>query len=585
MGRSLLIAILLTITVIGAAPETAAHFLRADHSAKAIKPPFEFIREPQPAPIPQRVVNSGIGGNTERSFSALHIYFITPTGNDKNSGTSLATAWATPKHNIVCGDVIIVQAGNYTKNEFGITNWGVPSDCPSTSGGIDGTGGIYFAVVLCGGADLMSCKVTPPGTGEAFRIDQSNWAVEGFWATASTAGNGCYIASGNVGTVTNHHVAFINDIASTCGLSGFATSGGGFALASFDQTAAVGVIAYNGANSLQGFVCGSGISFIPGNGPDTSSGTHVFVGAAFAYKNQNASGAKECKISSGINADTPHSDGEGIIFDSWAAGYTNNQGYNYQGVVEQSVIWANGNNALQAFPQGAGQNKNTNDRAQVIWTGNTTYGNGQDPRAICGGEMYLNQVYPQGKGEYQVTNNIFLATTKTCGDRGIWPVYGAVVNGNGATGIVLAPPSVTVSGNWIFNNVPPTANGSGGKNTHVWNLPSPGKATWLFGADKATWLFGTNTYADPGLAGPAFLPSAAPDCAGRQNVTDCMLNKYGVYNAIRPTTAPTTVGYQPPTSCRPDELYPTYLKGIVYLHWDGIGLTEVDGLLTKPCAL
>ena len=62
-----------------------------------------------------------------------------------------------------------------------------------------------------------------------------------------------------------------------------------------------------------------------------------------------------------------------------------------------------------------------------------------------------------------------------------------------------------------------------------------------------------------------------------------MLNKYGVYNAIGPTIAPTTVGYQQPTSCGPDGLYPTYLKGIVYLHWDGTSLTEVKGLLTKPC--
>jgi hypothetical protein len=64
-----------------------------------------------------------------------------------------------------------------------------------------------------------------------------------------------------------------------------------------------------------------------------------------------------------------------------------------------------------------------------------------------------------------------------------------------------------------------------------------------------------------------------------------MLNKYGVYNAIRPMTAPATVGYQPPTLCRPDALYPTYLKGIVYLHWDGASLTEMDGLLTKPSEL
>ena len=68
-----------------------------------------------------------------RTFSALHIYFITPSGNDNNNGLSLATAWATPRHNIACGDVIIAQAGNYTKNQFGINSWGALSGCPSTS--------------------------------------------------------------------------------------------------------------------------------------------------------------------------------------------------------------------------------------------------------------------------------------------------------------------------------------------------------------------------------------------------------------------------------------------------------------------
>jgi hypothetical protein len=58
-----------------------------------------------------------------------------------------------------------------------------------------------------------------------------------------------------------------------------------------------------------------------------------------------------------MNANSPHSDGEGVIFDTWGSGYTDKQGYNYLGAVEQSVIWANGNSALEAFPQGVGQTK------------------------------------------------------------------------------------------------------------------------------------------------------------------------------------------------------------------------------------
>ena len=45
-------------------------------------------------------------------------------------------------------------------------------------------------------------------------------------------------------------------------------------------------------------------------------------------------------------------------------------------------------------------------------------------------------------------------------------------------------------------------------------------------------------------------------------------------------------GYQLPSSaCSPNSLYPTWLKGVVYLHWDGTNITERGGLVSKPCGL
>ena len=40
-------------------------------------------------------VSPGSGGNTP--FTALHTYYISPTGSDGNNGISAATAWATAK--------------------------------------------------------------------------------------------------------------------------------------------------------------------------------------------------------------------------------------------------------------------------------------------------------------------------------------------------------------------------------------------------------------------------------------------------------------------------------------------------------
>ena len=71
---------------------------------------------------------------------------MSPTGSDSNNGLTAATAWATPNHAVNCGDVIIAAAGIYPVQP----NWGTVSNCPSTSGGIDGKGGVYFASVLCG---------------------------------------------------------------------------------------------------------------------------------------------------------------------------------------------------------------------------------------------------------------------------------------------------------------------------------------------------------------------------------------------------------------------------------------------------
>ena len=52
-------------------------------------------------------------GSNGVAFTALHTYFMSPTGSDSNNGLTAATAWATPNHAVNCGDVIIAAAGSY----------------------------------------------------------------------------------------------------------------------------------------------------------------------------------------------------------------------------------------------------------------------------------------------------------------------------------------------------------------------------------------------------------------------------------------------------------------------------------------
>jgi hypothetical protein len=509
---------------------------------------------------------------TTRSFTPLHLYYISPRGNDANNGLTPATAWATPRHKVACGDVLIATAGNYDRGQFGHAsfgadhgNFGPVSNCPSTSGGIDGTGGIYFAILLCAGPDLMSCRVNG-GPRPAFDIGYGNWAVEGFWATQNkNAERACFGSLGTVAGTTWHHVAFINNIASTCDLAGFSTGNIGIANAGVDQTAVVGGIVFDGANSLGPYrVCGSALSLIPTGSTDASAGTHIYVSQNFLYRSINATGPTQC-LTSG-DARYPHSDGNGIIFDTWAQ-----NSYPYQGVVANNVIWGNGNACFQAFPQaGAGRK----DRAPIDVFNNTCYNNNQDLHAHCAGELYLHGVYPTEGGIYSVTNNTFLGTLNSCGRGEYGPVVSAWVES--AKDVTLTASNVSISGNYIWNSQPPTMTASGGGNTIVYNGHSD---------ERDGWTFGTNTYDDPGLTSPDSLPTGPPDCTGHTTTVSCMNAKYNVYNLIKPTIATTSVGYQPPAPCTPDPNYPQWLKGIVHLHWDGMHLTEVDGLVTKPCGL
>ncbi|WP_156180796.1 hypothetical protein [Bradyrhizobium sp. LTSPM299] len=511
-------------------------------------------------------------GTASRTFTPLHVYYISPTGSDLKDGLTPATAWATPKHNVVCGDVLIAADGNYDQGQFGHAsygsdrgNFGAVSNCPSTTGGIDGTGGIYFAILMCAGPDLMSCRVNG-GSGPAFDIGRGNWAVEGFWATQKAdAERACYGSLGTVTGTTWHHVAFINNIASGCDLAGFDTGNIGIPNAGPDQTAFVGGIVFNGARSLGRYRrCGSAISLIPAGATDDSPGTHVYVSQNFLYRSINATDPNQCTVTG--DANHPHSDGNGIIFDTWAG-----NSYPYQAVVANNVIWGNGNACFQAFPGGGA---GWIDRAPINVLNNTCYNNNQDSRAHCAGELYLHGVYPTATGIYSVSNNIFLGTLTSCGGGGYGPIVSAWVENAGKQ--PLSNSNVSISGNYIWNNHPPTTSSAGGKNTVVYNGRSNGSDHWVFGA---------NTFDNPGLTNPSELPTEAPDCAGYANTVSCMNAKYSVYNLVKPTIAPMSVGYQPPGSCTPDPYYPMWLKGIVYLHWDGARLFETDGLATKPCRL
>jgi hypothetical protein len=498
-------------------------------------------------------------------FTALSTYYISPTGNDQSAGTSRKTAWATPHHNVNCGDVILVEPGNYILGKyitaFGANNWGTVANCPSGSGGIDGTGGIYFAIVLCAGPHLGACTVSgapsinnPTVNNEAFRVDQSNWAVEGFVSTQSpSASTGCMTATSESNTVIAF-IAFVNNIVSTCGVDGFGTYGW-TARGGVDQSAVVGAIAYN-ASPSRGGNCGSGVSMIPTSGTTPTSGAHIFVAGEFGYKNIADPHGSGC-----------HTDGEGLVFDSWGCPTT---GYHYQGVAEQNVWWQNGSAGFEVFPNTTCNSKSNSDLAQVYVFNNTSCDNQEDPlRAGQSPDLFLNQISPvPGETVYSVTNNIFKPAKASAGNNGASPVYGAGVYINNTN-----TSTISITGNYIWQSNPGTSRRVGNPNTDV---HINGRQ------NNITFPFGLNVYNDPGFANPNDLPTTAPNCSEYTNTTACMNEGYKVAANLKPSVA-VGKGYQPPGPCRPDPYFPVWLKGIVFLHWNGSTLTEDTGLITKPC--
>lgn len=378
--------------------------------------------------------NGGItgpnGGVTGPSGSSSNIsgggatYYMTPTGNDANSGT-ITLPWASPNHAINCGDVISAAAGTYSSANFGARgNWGTVSNCPSTNG-------IYFASVKCAGPYVTSCIINDT-TGAAVVIDQSNWAFIGWTVSSSyTSLGGCLIATPST-TATIHHIAFINVVANGC-------FGGGIGTTSYyansaysvDQFAVVGAIAYNAAQGAS--ECYSGVGDFQPTNFDTSPGTHVFIAGVFSYGNIDPA---TCNSSA-------NSDGEGIIFDTWSG-----NSYTGQGVIEQSMFLGNGNPGILVF---------NNTTAPIYIRSSTSWGNFRSTTQVGGaGELTYN-------GSTAVTSAIGNLLQGTVVAR--TGVYGCLVNAGGANDVV--------SGNYCV--------GPSGQNTSI--VSSPG---FSFGANITT---------------------------------------------------------------------------------------------------
>jgi hypothetical protein len=369
--------------------------------------------------------------------------------------------------------------------------------------------GIWFATLKCEGPHVSSCSVF--STTDSIRIDKPNWAVVG-WLASSKSGS-CFAATPSKAE-NIHHIAFINVIANGC-----ANNGVNFypypanRKYSVDYFAVVGAIVNNA--SFGRSLCFSGLSLYEPTAHDNTPGTHLYVAGNFSFNNKNPD--EGCF--NGAN-----SDGNGLILDDFNHDqHTKGIAYNQQTVVENNILVGNGAAGINSFRISAGK---------VVIRNNTTWGNytSKVHEGTYKGEMLTNLV----SAPTIITDNIFQSDKKTQNGSSVFAAY-----------VGLSSRKVVIKGNYIL--------GVGGNNVRQNKSP--------------TFSYGRNIIADPLFAKPR--TPEEPNCHSA-TTTQCMAEL--ISNFTPGAKGAAGKGYQPPRACRPNELYPNWLKGVV-----------PDGIITKPC--
>ena len=447
-----------------------------------------------------------------------------------------------------------MKAGTYGA----LPSWGTVGNCPSTTGGIDGTGGVYFAVLLCAGPNLGACTVSS-ASNNAIDITKNNWAVEGVSATAPGSHQAFFADYCSVSSPL-HHVAFINDIAYNSGYGLNAgpcgNSHGG------DYLGWVGNIVQN-ANAYTGGAsfCGAAVDLVGPQNYDAVAGTHIFVSGNFVYANLGPTPHGDCT-----------SDIEGIMLDTWDL-----FGYSQQAVYSNNIIYDNAGMGIQLFYQ----SKHVTSPTIKLYN-NTLFGNNANipvSGAFEGSE--INVQTGASSWIISITNNIARTAAAKTGTTQLWAAYFDSI-------LSTQTYRPTTSSNVLWG----TATNCEGS-----CAPSSGQPIVASCCSSPAYLPGSNTYEDAVFKNTTDLLAnwvGTPNCSAYTNTPACAGWNYATQSAasltiigdLTPTASGTSgKGYQPPAACAANADYPTWLKGIVYLQWNGSSLTEDAGLVTKPCNL
>ena len=408
--------------------------------------------------VSSAVASSVLTISSEQPPTKPATYYLSPGGNDSNSGLSAGSAWLSPNHPVNCGDVVIAASGTYSASNFGTGKWGEVT-CPMSNN-----------IVWLQCAVFDSCKISATSS-DGMWVDESYWGVQGWEITTSTSEDAaCFHAGPRLSApVTVHHIVFANNVANGCMGGGF-TAYNNSTTASVDYIAYVGNIAYAGAAGNR--ECYSGLNIYQPIASDNDAGTHMYIGGNFSYSNLDPD---PC----GGAAPT---DGEGVILDTLDFSHSGGTPYTQQLLVENNILVNNGGRGIEVYNNSAGAS-----HAPIIITQNTSWGNLTDPNQNDTG---CGEVALETASDTQVNGN--LISTKSATGCGMNPIHALSVQAGDSTD--------TVDSNFAF--------GLNGNNTFLSNSGS-----FAYGSKN---IFGVN----PNFSNPTV--PAAPNCQNASNVPSCM---------------------------------------------------------------
>ena len=365
-------------------------------------------------------------------YTCSHSFYVATNGSDSNPGTA-ASPWRTIQHadssSRQPGDCIKVAPGTY-EAEVLVQNGG---NAPTPTG---------YVVYRC--ETLDGCHVLAPGRGHLWGFaNKGNFVVvDGFEVDGNNAlqtdgiADACFgsdAATYGIGK-SSHHIWIINNIIHHCNLSGISFNNkewyyvqqnlvyhnawtSGYQGSGIEFVVAQCIEAKNNS-------CASGATYAGGTGTYVPSGMdltylsnfHNIVSGNVVYDNM-------------IAADNPvacggHTDGNGIIMDTFFDMATLSISYPYQSLISNNISYSNGGHGIHVFRS-----------SNVTVANNTVFNNGRD---TCINSYYLGDLSQSGGSNNVWVNNISQSeeTAKNpscgtyCGDRNT-----PLVAGNGA-GIV-----------------------------------------------------------------------------------------------------------------------------------------------------